>query len=310
MKKTISILTPCFNEEDNVEELYRRILLTIDQLSDYLFEIIFIDNASQDQTIEVLKRLAAKDPRLKIIVNQKNFGHLRSPYWGLMQTSGEATIAMASDLQDPPEMIPKFISEWEKGWKVVLATKAISETNPLMHGLRKLYYKILNKISNNNLIENATGFGLYDKIVLNEIRKIQDPYPYIRGLITEFGYPITTIPFDQPNRFAGTSKNNFYSLFDIAMLGIVSHSVLALRFSTFFGLGISFFSFMIAIYYLVMKLLYWDAFSIGLAPLLVGFFLISGLLFIFIGLLGEYIASIHRYVKRYPIVIEKERINF
>ncbi|MDP3122714.1 glycosyltransferase family 2 protein [Polynucleobacter sp.] len=310
MSKLISILTPCFNESGNVEELYARILSVIEPLKQYEFEIIFIDNSSEDDTVEILRKMATLDKRIKVIINQRNFGYLRSPYWGMMQTSGEATIAMSSDLQDPPELIPSFLAEWEKGWKVVLATKPVSYTNPWMHLVRRTYYHILDGISDIKLVKDATGFGLYDKVVLDQIRNIADPYPYLRGMICEFGYPIKTLPFEQPRRRSGISKNNFYILFDLAMLGIVSHSILPLRLATFFGLGIGLFSFLIGVYYLVMKLVYWDSFSLGLAPLVVGFFFINSFLFIFIGLLGEYIGSLHTFAKNRPVVIEKERINF
>lgn len=310
MPKLISILTPCFNESGNVEELYARIIKAIEPLQHYDFEIIFIDNHSEDETVEKLRKMATLDTRVKVIINQRNFGYLRSPYWGMMQTSGEATIAMSSDLQDPPELIPSFLAEWEMGWKVVLATKPVSYTNPLLHLIRRAYYKILDSISDIKLVRDATGFGLYDKVVLNQIRNIADPYPYLRGMICEFGYPIKTLPFEQPRRRSGISKNNFYILFDLAMLGIVSHSKVPLRLATFIGIVFGGLSFLIGIYYLAMKLFYWDAFALGLAPLVVGFFFVSGLLLIFIGLLGEYIGSIQAYVRRHPIVIEKERINF
>jgi dolichol-phosphate mannosyltransferase len=310
MSKLISILSPCFNESENIEELYARIFRTIEPITRYEFEIIFIDNASDDGTVEILKKMASNDPRIKIIVNQRNFGYLRSPYWGMMQTQGEATIAMSSDLQDPPELIPAFLAEWEKGWKVVMATKSVSNTNPLMHFFRKLYYKILDNLSEIELLRDATGFGLYDKLVIQQVRNIADPYPYLRGMISEFGYPIKTLPFEQPRRKSGASKNNFYVLFDLAMLGIVSHSMKPLRFATFAGVGLGAFSFVAGVYYALMKLVYWDAFILGLAPLVVAYFLISSVLLIFIGLLGEYIGSIHTYVKNRPVVIERERINF
>ena len=310
MTKLISVLTPCFNESGNVGELYARILRAIEPLMQYEFEIIFIDNASEDDTVEILRRIAANDDRVKIIVNQRNFGYLRSPYWGMMQTHGAATIAMSSDLQDPPELIPAFLAEWEKGWRVVLATKPVSYTNPLLHLVRRAYYLILDRISDIKLVRDATGFGLYDKVVLDKIRDIADPYPYLRGMICEFGYPIKTLPFAQPRRKSGISKNNFYILFDLAMLGIVSHSMMPLRLATFVGIGTGAASFLFGIYYLLMKFFYWDAFALGLAPLVIGFFFVSSVLLIFIGLLGEYIGSIHNYVRNRPIVIEKERINF
>ena len=308
--KKISIISPCYNEEENVEELYRRVTQVMDQVNQYEFEYLFIDNASRDRTVEILKQIAQRDARIKVIVNTRNFGHIRSPYWGILQTSGDATIYLASDLQDPPELITQLIERWEKGWQIVLAVKPVSKTNIVAHHLRKAYYGLLQKISEVEIVRDSTGFGLYDQKVLTELRKIQDPYPFLRGLICELGFPITTIVFDQPRRLRGITKNNFYSLFDIAMLGIISHSKVPLRLSTFFGLCLGLFSFGVAIYYTIMKLLYWDNFPMGLAPLTIGFFLFMSLIFIFIGLLGEYIASIHTYVQNRPIVIEKERINF
>jgi dolichol-phosphate mannosyltransferase len=308
--KKISIISPCYNEEENVEELYRRVTQVMDTIHQYEFEYLFIDNASTDRTVDLLRQLALRDRRIKVIVNTRNFGHIRSPYWGILQTTGDATVYLASDLQDPPELIPQLIEHWERGWQVVLGVKPVSQTNGLMHQIRKGYYGLLQKISEVEIVRDSTGFGIYDHKVIAELRKIQDPYPFLRGLICELGFPITTVEFAQPRRIRGITKNNLYSLFDIAMLGIISHSKVPLRLSTFIGIGLGLLSFMIAIYYTVMKLLYWDNFPMGLAPLTIGFFLFMSLIFIFIGLLGEYIASIHTYLQNRPIVIEKERINF
>jgi glycosyltransferase involved in cell wall biosynthesis len=310
MSTLVSLSIPCYNESENVDELYRRICSAISSATNYEFEFVFIDNASEDDTVQKLALLAAQDSRVKIIVNTRNFGHIRSPYWGMMQTKGDLTITLASDLQDPPELIPQFIAEWEKGWKIVLAVKPSSKTNFLVHKMRRLYYQILDGIANVDLVKDATGFGLYDRMVLDQLRKIADPYPYLRGLICELGFPIKTIPFTQPRRERGISKNNFYTLFDIAMLGIVSHSLVPIRLASICGLVIGFLSFLVAVFYTVMKLLYWDSFPMGMAPIVIGIFLLFSLLFIFIGLLGEYIGSIHSYVKNRPIVVEKERINF
>jgi dolichol-phosphate mannosyltransferase len=310
MASLISLSIPCYNEEENVDELYRRICETVDKIIQYQFEFVFIDNASEDQTVQKLIFLASTDRRVKIIVNTRNFGHIRSPYWGMMQTSGDATIALASDLQDPPELIPQFISQWELGWKVVLAVKPRSKTNFFVHKLRRLYYQVLDGIANIDLVKDATGFGLYDKKVLDQVRKISDPYPYLRGLICELGFPIKTIPFLQPRRERGISKNNFYTLYDIAMLGIVSHSLVPIRLASICGIVIGFMSLLVAIFYTIMKLLNWYSFPVGMAPIVIGIFLLFSLLFIFIGILGEYIGSIHSYVKNRPIVVERERINF
>ena len=217
-KPLLSIVTPCFNEEDNIEELYKRVHETISTIGKYQFEIIFIDNNSSDNTVNKLKEIAHKDARVKIIVNTRNFGHIRSPYYGILQSKGLATIYLASDLQDPPEVIPQFISEWEGGYKLVMATKPTSEGSPLAHFLRKSYYRLLDRISDISIVQNSTGFGLYDKAVLDQLRIIQEPYPFLRGLICELGYEIKTIPFVQPKRLKGITKNNFYTLYDIAML--------------------------------------------------------------------------------------------
>jgi glycosyltransferase involved in cell wall biosynthesis len=310
MKALISIVTPCFNEESNVQELYSRVCTAIAPYPQYDFEIIAIDNASTDNTVALLKSLASADSRLKIIVNTRNFGHIRSPYWGLMQASGAAVIYLASDLQDPPEKIPQFIEQWEKGWKLVFATKPVSETNRFIHGLRRLYYKLLNSISEVPIVKDSTGFGLYDRIVLNHLKQINDPYPYVRGLVSELGYPIATIEFTQPRRARGISKNNVYTLYDIAMLGIISHSVLPLRIAGMIGFALATGSFLASIFYLVYKLLNWNSFPLGLAPLVILSTFFFGVLFVFLGIIGEYIGSIHLHLKNRPIVVEKERINF
>lgn len=310
MKDLISIVTPCFNEEDNILELYTRISAAIAPITRYDFEIIVIDNASTDNSVQMLKHLAEKDRRLKVIVNTRNFGHIRSPYWGLMQASGAAAIYLASDLQDPPEKIPEFIDRWEKGWKLVFATKPVSKTNPFMHWARRLYYKLLDRISDVPLVRDSTGFGLYDRDVLTHLKRINDPYPYIRGLVSELGYPISTIEFVQPRRTKGISKNNFYTLYDIAMLGIISHSVMPLRLAGMVGFCLAFGSFFASIFYLIYKILNWYSFPVGQAPLVILTTFFFGVLFIILGIIGEYIGSIHLYLKNRPIVVEKERINF
>lgn len=309
-RKLISLMSPCFNEADNIDELYRRVSAVMDGLPQYDFEFLLIDNASTDGTLEKLRAIAARDPRVHVIVNTRNFGHLRSPYWGFLQTQGDATIVLVSDLQDPPELIPKFITAWEQGYKIALAIKPVSNTNPLMHWLRKLYYRVLDKISDVNIVKDATGFGLYDREVLDQLRKIADPNPFVRGLICELGYPIKTIPFDQPRRQRGLSKNNFYTLYDLAMLGIVSHSVVPIRLAVMAGFLIGLLSILVALVFLILKLALWDRFPIGIAPIVIGMFFMFGLVMLFIGILGEYIASIHTYVRNRPVVVERERINF
>ncbi|PPK74142.1 dolichol-phosphate mannosyltransferase [Methylobacter tundripaludum] len=306
----ISIVTPCFNEEENVDELYRRVKASVSNIDKYAFEFIFIDNHSEDNTVAKLKALAANDPTVKIIVNTRNFGHIRSPYYGILQSQGVATIYLASDLQDPPEMIPEFIRYWEEGYKLVMATKPHSQGSAWIHSLRQSYYRFLDGISDISVVSDSTGFGLYDKEVLDHLRTIDDPYPFLRGLICELGYEIKTIPFTQPRRLRGISKNNFYTLYDIAMLGIVSHSKVPIRIMAFAGLALGAISLLVAMVFLVLKLLYWDSFPMGIAPAVIGLFFLFGIQLMFIGVLGEYIGTIHTYVQRRPIVVEKERVNF
>jgi len=306
----LSIVTPCYNEEDNVEELYTQIKAAISGLTKYQFELIFIDNHSEDSTVAKLKTLAKIDPTVKIIVNTRNFGHIRSPYYGILQSRGMATIYLASDLQDPPELIPEFIRHWEDGYKLVMATKPVSKGVAWIHNLRKAYYRFLDGISDITLVADATGFGLYDREVLDHLRDIDDPYPFLRGLICELGYDIKTIPFAQPRRLRGLSKNNFYTLYDIAMLGIVSHSKVPIRIAAFAGFALGSISLLVAFVYMVLKLLFWDSFPLGMAPVVIGLFSLFGIQLMFIGILGEYIASIHTYLHKRPVVVEKERINF
>lgn len=309
-KPLLSILTPCFNEEDNIDELYKRIHEAISTIGKYQFEIIFIDNNSSDNTVNKLKEIAHKDARVKIIVNTRNFGHIRSPYYGILQSKGLATIYLASDLQDPPEVIPQFISEWEGGYKLVMATKPTSEGSRLTHFLRKSYYRLLDRISDISIVQNSTGFGLYDKEVLDHLRAIQEPYPFLRGMICELGYEIKTIPFVQPKRLKGITKNNFYTLYDIAMLGIITHSKLPIRIAAISGMFLGLTSSVVGIIFIILKLVYWESFPLGLAPIIIGLFFLLGIQLMFIGIIGEYIGSIHTYVQKRPLVIEKERINF
>lgn len=311
MKKQISIVSGCFNEVDNIEILYERIINTIQPLRDsYDFEIIFIDNASQDGTQDVLRKLAGKDKEVKVIFNARNFGHIRSPYWGIIQSSGAATIYLASDLQDPPEKISEFLQEWEKGWLVVLATKKVSETSFFFHKIRKMYYQLLNRVADINIVNDATGFGLYDSKVVDHLKAIKDPYPFLRGIIGELGFPVKTVDFLQPKRIRGFSKNNLYTLYDIGMLGIISNSLIPIRVATFTGFIIGLISLFIGVIYAGFKLIYWNEFKLGMAPIIVGIFFLMGLVLIFLGIIGEYIANIQSYVKNRSLVIELDRINF
>lgn len=307
--KLISIVTPCYNEEDNIEELYHRIAKVMTSLP-YDYEHICIDNCSTDGTIRKIKEIASRDKRLKLIVNARNFGHIRSPYYGLLQSKGDACVLIASDLQDPPEMIAEFIQKWEQGYKTVLAVKPESAESKLMFALRRAYYKVISKISEVPLVQNATGAGLFDRMVIDILRSIQDPYPYFRGLLCEIGFPIATVPFKQPRRLRGVTKNNFYTLYDIAMLGITNHSKIPLRLMAMSGFILAFFSLLTAIFFLFVKLLYWDSFQLGTAPILIGVFFFGAIQAFFIGVLGEYVGSIHTQVRNMPLVVESERINF
>ena len=310
MKKLISIVTPCYNEGENVEELVRRIREVMIGFPQYDYENLLIDNDSKDDTVEKIKRIAHSDPKIRLIVNSRNFGHIRSPVHAIFQAQGDAVIGMASDLQDPPEMISEFLKHWETGFKVVIGVKPKSRETPLMFLLRRSYYRIIGKMSDVPLIENFTGFGLYDREVIETIRSLNDPYPYFRGLIAELGYPRAEIPFEQPRRVRGVTKNNFYTLYDLAMLGVTSHSKLPLRLATMSGFALSFISLLIALGYGVAKMLFWSSFSLGMAPLVVGLFFFGSVQLFFIGLLGEYIGAIHTQVMKRPLVVEKERVNF
>jgi len=309
-RKKISIVTPCYNEEENVEPLTLKVREIFAALSQYDFEHIFIDNASTDKTVEKLKNLAAVDKRIKIICNARNFGHIRSPYYALLQAQGDAVITLAADLQEPPELIAEFLGKWEQGFKIIIGVKTKSRENQVIFAIRKFYYNLLKNISELEQIRNFHGFGLYDRSFIDVLKKLDEPYPYFRGLITEFGFNRVQIEYTQQERQKGRSKNNFYTLYDMAMLGFVNHSKVPLRLSSFIGFGASLISFAAGMVYLIYKLLFWSEFQLGLAPLAIGIFFFGSIQLFFIGIIGEYVGAIYTHVKKKPLVVEKERINF
>jgi len=308
--RTLSIITPCYNEQGNVRELYERVRAAIAAASSYQYEHIFIDNASCDNTLRELKAIAAMDKNVKVIRNTRNFGHVRSPMHALYQASGDGVITIAADLQDPPEMIVDLIRKWEEGYLVVIGVKAASDENGLMFWVRKRYYEMVNRLSRVETYENFTGFGLFDRRVVDIIKQFDEPYPYFRGMIAEIGMPHCEIPYHQPVRKRGITKNNFYSLYDLAMLGITSLSKVPLRLVTFSGFACSLLCVAVSFGYFIYKLIYWNRFSTGMAPLVIGGFFFMSLQMMFIGILGEYIGTIHTIVQKRPLVIEQERINF
>lgn len=306
----ISVITPCFNEEENVRELCQRVKNVFDDLPNYTYEHIFIDNASKDKTVEILKEIAMENTQVKIIVNTRNFGHVRSPMHAVFQAKGDAVIGIVADFQDPPELIPDFIRKWEEGYKIVIGVKAKTEDSLLFYAIRKAYYKIIGQLSDVEMVQNFTGLGLYDKKVIDVLREIDDPYPYFRGLICDIGYERAVILYDQPARKRGITKNSFYTLYDLAMLGITNHSKVPLRLATMTGFAVAILSLFCALGYFIYKLIFWENFSVGVAPLVIGLFFFSSVQLFFIGIIGEYIGSIHTQVLKRPLVIEKERINF
>jgi glycosyltransferase involved in cell wall biosynthesis len=306
----ISVITPCYNEEGNVRELYSRIRSVFVAQRQYRYEHIFIDNASTDRTVPILRELARADSNVKVIVNRRNFGHVRSPHHAILEAKGDAVIALASDLQDPPELIPAFIEKWEEGFPVVLGVKEKSEESTFMRAVRTFYYRLVRSMADVELISHATGFGLYDKAFIELLRKIDDPYPYSRGLVVEFGFDHALIPYTQARRKTGVTKNNFYSLYDVAMLGITSYSKIPLRMATMAGFVLAVFSLLLGFGYLAYKLIFWNRFSTGIAPVVIGLFLFASVQLFFLGIVGEYIAVIHTRLMHRPLVVERERINF
>ena len=309
--KKISILIPTYNEEKNVNIISERIVAIFNtKLSNYDYEIVFIDNFSTDSTRDVLRVLCAKNSKIKAIFNARNFGHIRSPYYGMCQTTGDCTIFMCADLQDPPELIVDFIKEWENGFKIVIGIKNKSKENRLMYFLRTCYYKGIKKIAEIEQIEHFTGFGLYDKKFIEVMNDLEDPMPYLRGIVAELGFERKEITYEQQKRLYGKTKNNWYTLYDIGMIGITSYSKVVMRLATMMGFIIASLSLIIAVVYLILKLIYWNRFSAGTTPIIIGIFFIGSIQLFFIGLLGEYILNINTRIMKRPLVIEEERINF
>ncbi len=309
-EKLISVVSGCYNEEGNVRECYEQVKQIFEEIGSYHYEHIFIDNASKDGTVAILREIAAKDKNVKVIINARNFGHIRSPHHAMLQANGDAIISLVSDLQDPPPLIKQFLKKWEEGFKIVIAVKQDSDESPIFFAIRKLYYELVTQLAEIELNKNTTGFGLYDRRFVDVLREIDDPYPYFRGLVSEIGFPVAKIPYHQPVRTRGITSNNFYRLYDMAMLGITNHSKVPLRLATMLGFTVSFLSLLVALGYFIFKLLYWDKMSLGLAPLEIGLFFFGSVQLFFIGILGEYIGAIHTQIQRRPYVVELERINF
>lgn len=308
--KHISVMTPCYNEEGNIINIYNAVKKEFDNLPQYTYEHLFIDNYSTDSSRKILRELAEKDKNVKVIFNARNFGPNRSGSYGMLQATGDVLICIVCDLQDPPELIPQFLKKWEEGYKVVLGQKLKSKENPLMFQIRKLYYKLINWLSETPQYEGVTGYGLYDKEFLDTMRWMDDPDPYVRGLVPDLGYKTFLLQYTQSKREFGKSSYNFNKYFDFAITGMTHVSQKPLRVATMAGLIMSGISFLIAIVYLIMKLVYWDSFSMGTAPILIGMFLLASVQLAFIGVIGEYIGAILTRVTKRPMVIEEERINF
>jgi glycosyltransferase involved in cell wall biosynthesis len=309
MIREVAVVFPCYNEELNIDELYSRISNAIAALSQFRFRLYFIDNASTDGTAGRLRAIAAIDPRVCVILNARNFGHIRSPFHAILEAEGDCVVIMASDLQDPPEMLGDFLNHWVSGASIVVGQKTSSDESPIFYAVRSLYYGLIRRISDVPLLEHVTGFGLYDRRVIEILRGFKDPYPYARGMITEIGLPYVVVPYHQPTRRRGITKNNFATLFDLAMVAVTSYSKLPLRVATISGFLLSGFSLFVAIFYIVAKLLFWNYLPAGYAPAVIGVFFLGSVQIFLIGLLGEYIGAILTHVRSRPLVIEKERIG-
>ncbi|MGI8772542.1 MAG: glycosyltransferase family 2 protein [Acidobacteriaceae bacterium] len=310
-KKRISIVTPCYNEEANIAEVFRRMRAVMDAQDTYDYEHIFIDNSSHDGTVEILRELAASDPRVKVIVNARNFGHLRSPMHAFLHAEGDAVGFLFADLQDPPELFVEMIQKWEAGFPIVAAIKTSSDESGAMYGIRSFYYALVGRLTDVRVLPHFTGFGLYDRSVVTTLReKFPDPYPYFRGMIADTGLPHAEVYYNQKRRMRGITKNNFYTLYDLAMLGITNLSKVPLRLVTLCGFISAALSLILGAFYLLYKIIFWDRFSLGLAPLILGLFFLGSVQLLCLGIIGEYVGSVHTFVQKRPLVVEKERINF
>jgi len=309
-RRLLSILTPTYNEESNVDELARRIRCVMEGLPHLDWEHIVIDNASVDSTVERVKRIIATDKRVRLIVNARNFGQLRSPCHGLIQARGDAVVILASDLQDPPELIPQLLEAWASGFPVVAAVKRGTEESFALRMVRRLYYVLLERVADVAIIRDFTGFGLYDRKVVERIREVPDAFPYLRGLVSDLGFAVARVPFDKPERKRGLTSNNLFSLYDVAMVGLTTHSRVPLRMASMTGFVLSMLSALVGSAYVGYKLLYWDQVPFGIAPLLMGMFFLGSVQLFFIGMLGEYLSIVHATTLRRPWVVERERVNW
>lgn len=309
-KKKVSIMVPCYNEEENVVPISEAIVAQMEALPQYDYEILFIDNCSTDNTRPLLRQICAKNRRIKAIFNVKNFGQFNSPVHGMCQTTGDCTIPICADFQDPVEMIPTFLKYWEEGYQIVYGVKTSSKESRIMYGLRSIYYKLIKKYSSVDQIEHFTGFALYDKSFIDMLRDLKDPTPFIRGIVAELGGKRKEVPYEQPKRRAGKTHNNWYTLYDAAMLSFTSYTKIGLRMATFLGVGVALLSVLIALVYFVMKLFNWNNFNAGTAPILIGMFFLGAVQLVFLGIIGEYILSMNQRIMNRPLVVEQERINF
>ena len=310
MKKLISVVIPCYNEEENVLPICSAVTAELQKLTAYDYELILIDNRSKDQTRSRIREACAANPRVKAIFNARNFGQFNSPYHAMLQAHGDCVISICADFQDPVEMIPQFVSAWEDGYQIVCGVKKTSQENKLVYFLRSVYYKLIKRMSSCEQIEHFTGFGLYDKSFIQVLRDLNDPIPFLRGIVAELGGPRKEIPYEQPRRRAGKTHNNWYSLYDAAMLSFTSYTKIGLRLAVFAGGVCSLLGLLIALAYLIMKLIFWDRFVAGQVPTLIGVFLLGSIQLFFIGLMGEYILSMNARLMNRPLVVEAERINF